>query len=176
MTTKDFKEKFNKNPESSYIANYLQHFLLLRKFNGLPEYFRKINNIEDVHDVEELYRIKGQIFLLKSSCSHIVDLLNQLNFHVTEEFDDKLMTLDEIGIKAGDKFKCVKDYLHWDILLIKPESIISIHQFRYAGVDSLFSAKIENLVADNNNQHFPAPEELPLILNFNELSNHFKRM
>jgi len=174
MNTEDFKNKFKQNPEGSYILYYLQQFILLGKFNNLIGYFRKTKSIDDVNDIEELYKIKGQIFLLKSSCAHIVDLIDRLDFHVTEEFDDRLMTLEEIGINDGDKFQCIKDYLHWDFLYINTGSIISIEQFRYAGGNSLFSARIEKLITkEKDKMHFPDPEELPLILNFNELNNYF---
>ena len=177
MTTKDFKDKFKQSPESSYISYYLQQFILLGKSNSLPEYFRKTKNIDDVEDIEELYKIKGQIFLLKSSCAHIVDLIDKLDFHVTEEFEDKSMTAEEIGIRTGEKFRCVQDYLHWDMLLIKTGSIISINQFRYAGSKSLFAAEIDQLVHDEqNHRHFPTPESLPLILSFTELRENFERL
>lgn len=177
MTSVDFKNKFRHSPEGNYIFYFLQQFILLGKFNNLPVYFRKTKSIEDVDDIEELYKIKGQIFLLKSSCAHIVDLIDKLDFHVTEEFEDKSMTLEEIGINAGDRFQCINDYLHWDLLLIKNGSIISIEQFRYAGSNSLFSAKIEKLIADKRNKNnFTDPEELPLILNFKELENNFSKI
>lgn len=177
MTTNDFKNKFKQSPESSYISYYLQQFILLGKSNNLPDYFWKVKDIDDVEDIEELYKIKGQIFLLKSSCAHIIDLIDKLDFHVTEEFDDKSMTPEEIGINAGDKFKCIREFMHWDMLLIKTGSIISIDQFRYAGSNSLFSAQIEKLIYDIHNQeHFPDPENLPLILNFRELKSNFEKI
>ncbi len=177
MTTKEFKDKFQKDPERSYIAYYLQQFILLGKAGDLPEYFWKTKNINDVKDVEELYKIKGQIFLLKSSCVHIIDLINKLDFHVSEEFDDKKMSLEEIGIQTGDMFQCTKDYLHWGMLLIRKGSIIAIDQFRYAGANSLFSARIEKLVDDpHNKKHFPDPEILPVILSFTELNENFTRI
>lgn len=174
MTTKDFKKKFSQSPECNYIVYFLQQFIALGKFNNLSEYFRKTKRIEEVDDIEELYKIKGQIFLLKSSCKHIISLIDNLDFHVTEEFEDKLITLEEIGIDPGDIFKCIKDYLHWDLLLIKTGSLITIEQFRYAGINSLFSAKINTLITDEQNKkNFPNPEELPLIINFKELKNNF---
>lgn len=177
MTKEEFKNKFKQNPEGSYISYYLQQFILLGKFNNLPAYFSKTKSIEDVADIEELYKIKGQIFLLKSSCAHIVDLIDKIDFHVTEEFEDSSMTLEEIGILPGDRFQCIKDYLHWDQLLIKVGSIISIEQFKYAGSNSLFSAKIEKLIDNKQNKKkFPCPEELPLILNFKELKNNFSKI
>jgi hypothetical protein len=177
MTTKDFKDKFKQDPESSYISYYLQQFIQLGKSNGLPEYFWKTKNIDEVDDVEELYRIKGQIFLLKTSCAHIIDLIDKLDFHVTEEFDDTAMTPEDIGINTGDRFFCIKDYLHWDMLLIKPGSIIAIDQFRYAGSKSLFTAQLEKLIEhDQNESRFPEPEILPLMLNFKDLRENFKRI
>lgn len=177
MTTKEFKDKFKKDPESSYIAYYLQQFILLGKSGDLPEYFWKIKDINDVKDVEELYKIKGQIFLLKSSCAHIIDLINKLDFHVSEEFEDKEMSLEEIGIHTNDKFQCTRDYLHWDMLLIRAGSIIAIDQFRYAGANSLFAARIEKLIDDpHNRKRFPDPEILPIILSFAELGENFTKI
>lgn len=177
MTTQEFKDKFKQAPESSYISYYLQQFILMGKFNDLPDYFWKTKNIDDVTDIEELYRLKGQIFLLKSSCAHIVDLIDKIGFHVTEEFEDTSMTQEEIGIQTGDQFRCILDFMHWDMLLIREGSIISINQFRYAGSNSLFSAQIDTLMYDpHNEEHFPNPEELPLILNFKELSRHFLKI
>jgi hypothetical protein len=139
--------------------------------------FRKTKSIDDVDDIEELYKIKGQLFLLKFSCAHIIDLIDRLNFHVTEEFEDKSMTLKEIGINDGDKFQCIKDYLHWNLLHIKTGSIISIEQFRYAGSNSLFSARIEKLITkEQHKMNFLDPEELSLILNFKELNNYFSKI
>jgi len=177
MTTKEFKDKFKQDPESSYISYYLQHFVQLGKSNGLPEYFWKTKNIDDVDDVEELYKIKGQIFLLKTSCAHILDLIDKIDFRVTEEFEDTIMTLEEIGIHSGDRFLCIKDYLHWDMLLIKNGSIISIDQFKYAGSRSLFTAQLEKLIKhDQNEHHFPEPEFLPLMINFQDLRENFERI
>lgn len=177
MTTSEFKKKFKQNPESSYISYYLQQFILLGKSNNLPDYFLKSKDIDEVNNVEELYKIKGQIFILKSSCAHIVEMIDKLDFHVTEEFDDKAMTLSEIGINTGDKFQCFNDFLHWDLLLIKTGSIIIINEFKYAGANSLFSAEIEHLIHHNDNYtHFPNPNNLPLILNFSQLQNNFKKL
>lgn len=177
MTTEEFKNKFKQNPESSYVLYFLQQFILLGKFNNLIGYFRKTKSLDDVDNIEELYKIKGQIFLLKSSCAHIIDLIDRLDFHVTEEFEDKAMTLEEIGINDGDKFQCIKDYLHWDLLYINKGSIISIEQFRYAGSNSLFSARIEKLITkEQNKMNYPDPEELPLILNYKELNIYFCRI
>lgn len=177
MTTREFKDKFKRKPESAYLSYYLQQFILMGKFNDLSDYFWETKNIDDVIDVEELYKIKGQLFFLKSACRHIVELIEKLSFHITEEFSDTSMTPEEIGIERGDRFRCHSRYLHWDMLLIKPGSIISIDSFLYAGSGSLFSAQIEMLIDNSHNsERFPEPEILPLILSFSELHQNFSKI
>jgi len=176
MTTIEFKSQLKKFPESAWFLGKLNDLFLSGRYTELIDFLSNKTNIENA-TIEELYIKQGLILRLKLDCQNVLELIDKLGIDLLNQFEDKEMTIADIGIKPNDKFECIQDFNHWDMILIQKDSIISIDEFKYAGKNSLFKAKIEKLITSELYQkHYPNPSEIPIALTFNELKTYFNRI
>jgi len=176
MTTIEFKSQLKKFPESAWFLGKLNDLFLSGRYTELIDFLSNKTNIENA-TIEELYIKQGLILRLKLDCQNVLELIDKLGIDLLNQFEDKEMSITDIGIKTYDKFECIQDFNHWDTLLIQKHSIISIVDFKYAGKDSLIVAKIEKFVTTElYHTHFPTPSEIPIALTFNELKTYFNRI
>ena len=176
MNSSDYKKIFKSFPERAWLLSTLKSIIETGKYNELSDYLSGKKDIDQVNDVEQLYKIKSEFLMLRVDCKAIIDNIEKLNLDFLGEFDDKKMDLSEIGINEGDTFVCVNNFRFWGMVQINVGTVIFVKELRYAGNNSHLDCEIISLNTDEKTtRSFPNPSEIKLLLTFQELSSNFEK-
>jgi len=174
MRKDEYKEIFKSFPERAWLATTLQKLLRSRKFDEVVDYLVGEKSIDDLKDIEDLYKLKSAFFFLKADCDMIVKYIDILKLDYIGEFEDVKMDMEDIGITKDDVFVCKQSFQYMDMIQVNEGSEIQIDELSFAGKASHVEGKFLKLnTNEKTRKHFPDMSKIKVLLVLNELERFF---
>lgn len=177
MKTEEYKALFKGIPERAWLSQSLQSVINGEEYHELMELLRGTKNIDDVKEIEKLYQIKASFFKLSVLAQKIHELIDELDLAFLGEFEDKTMTMEEIGIATDDVFECVSDFTYHDMIKINAGSTIKVMELSFAGKNSQLYCKFINHETDETTRkHFPNSDDINMLFSLSEFEERFNKI